>query len=35
MRISAERLIAESEATEFQPDFLEKMFHLLALLEAH
>ncbi len=34
MRISAERLIAESEATGFQPDFLEKTFQLLALLDA-
>ena len=34
MRISAERLIAESEATGFQPDFLEKAFQLLALLDA-
>lgn len=34
MRISAERLIAEAEATGFQPEFLEKSFHLLALLDA-
>ena len=34
MRISAERLIAEAEATGFQPEFLEKTFHLLALLDA-
>ena len=32
MRISPDRLIAESEATGFQPDVLEKTFHLLALL---
>ena len=34
MRISQDRLIAESEATGFQPEFLEKTFHLLALLDA-
>lgn len=34
MRISADRLIAESEATGFQPELLEKTFHLLALLDA-
>ena len=32
MRISQDRLIAESEATGFQPEFLEKTFHLLVLL---
>ena len=34
MRISQGRLIAEFEATGFQPEFLEKTFHLLALLNA-
>ena len=34
MRISPDRLISESEATGFQPEFLEKTFHLLALLDA-
>ena len=34
MRISPERLIAEAEATGFQPELLEKTFHLLGLLNA-
>ena len=34
MRISPERLIAEAEATGFQPELLEKTFHLLGLLDA-
>ena len=34
MRISPERLSAEAEATGFQPELLEKTFHLLGLLEA-
>ena len=34
MRIFPDRLIAEFEATGFQPEFLEKTFHLLALLDA-
>ena len=34
MRISPDRLVAESEATGFLPEFLEKTFHLLALLDA-
>ena len=34
MRISQDRLIAECEATGFLPEFLEKTFHLLALLDA-
>ena len=29
MRISPERLSAEAEATGFQPELLEKTFHLL------
>ena len=34
MRISPERLTAEAEATGFQPELLEKTFHLLGLLDA-
>ena len=34
MRISPERLEVEAEATGFQPDVLEKVAHLLGLLEA-
>ncbi len=34
MRISPERLRAEAEATGFRPDVLEKVAHLLGLLEA-
>ncbi len=34
MRISAERLIAEAQATGFQPDVLEKVAQLLGLLDA-
>ena len=33
MRISAERLAAEAEATGFRPEILEKVIHLLGLLE--
>ncbi len=33
MRISLERLRAESESTGYRPDILEKVFHLLNLLE--
>ena len=34
MRVSPERLGAEAEATGFQPELLEKTFHLLGLLNA-
>ena len=34
MRVSPERLTAEAEATGFQPELLEKTFHLLGLLNA-
>lgn len=34
MKISHEKLIAQSEATGFRPDVLEKVAHLLGLLEA-
>lgn len=34
MRISPESLVAKAEATGFRPDVLEKVAHLLALLEA-
>ena len=34
MRISPERLTTEAEATGFQPEVLEKTFHLLGLLES-
>ena len=34
MRISSERLEAEAEATGFRPDVLEKVAHLLGLLDA-
>ena len=34
MRISAERLIAEAQATGFRPDVLEKVAQLLGLLNA-
>ena len=34
MRISAEKLIAEAQATGFRPDVLEKVAHLLGLLDA-
>ena len=34
MRVSPERLGAEAEATGFQPELLEKTFHLLGLLGA-
>ena len=34
MKISQERLTAEAEATGFQPEVLEKTFHLLGLLDA-
>ncbi len=34
MRISAERLIAEAQATGFRPDVLEKVAQLLGLLDA-
>ncbi|MBI2842699.1 MAG: nucleotidyl transferase AbiEii/AbiGii toxin family protein [Armatimonadetes bacterium] len=33
MRISRDRLIAESESTGFRPEILEKAIHLLSLLE--
>lgn len=34
MRISRERLLAEAQTTGFRPEILEKVFHLLALLDA-
>jgi hypothetical protein len=34
MRISPEKLAAEAEATGFRPDVLERVFHLLGLLDA-
>ena len=34
MRISSEKLIAEGQATGFRPDVLEKVAHLLGLLDA-
>ena len=34
MRISLERLEAEAESTGFRPDVLERVAHLLALLES-
>ena len=34
MRISPERLTTEAEATGFQPEVLEKTFHLLGLLDS-
>lgn len=34
MRVSAERLAADAEATGFRPDVLEKVIHLLGLLDA-
>jgi len=34
MRISPEKLAAEAEATGFRPDVLEKVAHLLGLLDA-
>jgi predicted nucleotidyltransferase component of viral defense system len=34
MKISPEKLAAEAEATGFRPDVLEKVFHLLGLLDA-
>jgi hypothetical protein len=34
MKISTEKLAAEAEATGFRPDVLEKVFHLLGLLDA-
>lgn len=34
MRISAERLTTEAETTGFRPDVLEKVIHLLNLLDA-
>ena len=33
MRLSIERLTAESAATGFRPEMLEKVIHLLGLLE--
>lgn len=33
MRLSAERLVAEAEITGFRPEILEKVVHLLTLLE--
>ena len=34
MKISHEKLIAQAEATGIRPDVLEKVAHLLGLLEA-
>ena len=34
MRVSSEKLIAEAQATGFRPDVLEKVAHLLGLLDA-
>ena len=34
MRISLEKLTAEAEATGFRPDVLEKVAHLIGLLDA-
>ena len=34
MRVSAEKLLAEAQATGFRPDVLEKVAHLLGLLNA-
>lgn len=34
MRVSADRLASDAEATGFQPDVLEKVIHLLGLLDA-
>lgn len=34
MKISHEKLTAQAEATGFRPDVLEKVAHLLGLLEA-
>ena len=34
MRISPEKLLAEAQATGFRPDVLEKVAHLLGLLDA-
>lgn len=34
MRISVERLTIEAETTGFRPDVLEKVIHLLNLLDA-
>lgn len=34
LKISREKLLAEAEATGFRPEVLEKVFHLLNLLEA-
>ena len=34
MKISPEKLTAEAEATGFRPDVLEKVAHLLGLLDA-
>ncbi len=34
MRVSLERLASDAEATGFQPDVLEKVIHLLGLLDA-
>lgn len=33
MRVSRERLAAESEGTGFGPEILQKVIHLLSLLE--
>ena len=33
MRLSAEKLAAEAESTGFRPDVLEKVAHLLGLLD--
>ena len=34
MKISREKLLQESEATGFRPEIIEKVFHLLHLLES-
>ena len=34
MRISSDKLIAEAEATGFRPEILEKVAHLMGLLDA-
>ena len=34
MRVSADRLASDAEVTGFQPDVLEKVIHLLGLLDA-
>ena len=34
MRVSPQRLASDAEVTGFQPDVLEKVIHLLGLLDA-